>query len=109
NLVQIQRDQSEKEQLYFLLLQKREESAITLASTISDSRSIEKSRSIGIVSPKRVLIMIIAFLLGLIIPISIIYLTNFFNNKIEDKDEVEQKSKAPVLGEISYVKKDTSP
>ena len=109
NLVQIQRDQSVKEQLYFLLLQKREESAITLASTIPDSRSIEKSRSTGIVSPKRVLIMAIAFLLGLIIPISIIYLINFFNNKIEDKDEVEQKCKAPVLGEIAYVKKDTSP
>ena len=109
NLVQIQRDQSVKEQLYFLLLQKREESAITLASTIPDSRSIEKSRSTGIVSPKKPLIMAIAFLLGLIIPISIIYLINFFNNKIEDKDEVEQKCKAPVLGEISYVKKDTSP
>jgi len=109
NLVQIQRDQSVKEQLYFLLLQKREESAITLASSIPDSRSIEKSRSTGIVSPKKVLIMAIAFLLGLIIPISVIYLINFFNNTIEDKDEVEQKCKAPVLGEIAYVKKDISP
>ena len=109
NLVQIQRDQSVKEQLYFLLLQKREESAITLASTIPDSRSIEKPRSTGIVSPKKPFIIVIAFLLGLIIPIGIIYLINFFNNKIEDRDEVEQKCKAPVLGEISYVKKDTSP
>ncbi|HRO47701.1 polysaccharide biosynthesis tyrosine autokinase [Agriterribacter sp.] len=109
NLVQIQRDQSVKEQLYFLLLQKREESAITLASTIPDSRSIEKPRSAGIVSPKKVLILTIAFLLGLIIPIGIIYIINFFNNKIEDKDEVEQNCKLPVLGEISYVKKDTSP
>ena len=109
NLVQIQRDQSVKEQLYFLLLQKREESAITLASTTPDSRSIEKPRSIGVVSPKSALIMAVAFLLGLLIPIGIIYLINFFNNKIEDKDEVELKCKAPVLGEISYVKKDTSP
>ena len=109
NLVQIQRDQSVKEQLYFLLLQKREESAITLASSIPDSRSIEKPRSIGIVSPKRVLIMAIAFLLGLIIPIGTIYLINFFNNDSDDKDAVEQMCIAPVLGEISYVKKDTSP
>lgn len=109
DLVQIQRDQSVKEQLYFLLLQKREESAVTLASNTADSRSIEKARSIGIVSPKKVLIMAIAFLLGLLIPIGIIYLINLFSNKIENKDEVEQKCKAPVLGEISYVKKDTSP
>ena len=109
NLVQIQRDQSVKEQLYFLLLQKREESSITLASTIPDSRSIEKPRSTGIVSPKKVLIMTIAFLLGLLIPIGIIYLINLLNNKIESKDEVEQKCKAPLLGEISYVKKEASP
>lgn len=109
NLVQIQRDQSVKEQLYFLLLQKREESAITLASTTPDSRSIEKPRNTGIVSPKTTLIMTIAFLLGLLIPIAIIYLINYFNNKIESKDEVEQKCNAPVLGEISYVKKDASP
>ncbi|MCO5235646.1 MAG: polysaccharide biosynthesis tyrosine autokinase [Chitinophagaceae bacterium] len=109
NLVQIQRDQSVKEQLYFLLLQKREESAITLASTISDSRSIEQPRSLGIVAPKKALITAIAFLLGLMIPIGIIYLINLFNNKIEGKDEVEQKCDAPMLGEISYVKKDDSP
>lgn len=109
DLVQIQRDQSVKEQLYFLLLQKREESAVTLASNTPDSRSIEKARSIGMVSPKKPLIMAIAFLLGLLIPIGIIYLINLFSNKIENKDEVEQKCKAPVLGEISYVKKDTSP
>lgn len=109
NLVQIQRDQSVKEQLYFLLLQKREESAITLASTISDSRSIEQPRSVGIVAPKKALITALAFLLGLMIPIGIIYLINLFNNKIEGKDEVEQKCNAPVLGEISYVKKDTAP
>ena len=109
NLVQIQRDQSVKEQLYFLLLQKREESAITLASTTPDSRSIEKPRGTGIVSPKKALILAIAFLLGLLIPVAIIYLINYFNNKIESKDEVEQKCKAPVLGEISYVKKDASP
>lgn len=109
NLVQIQRDQSVKEQLYFLLLQKREESAITLASTTPDSRSIEQPRSLGIVSPKSMLIMAIAFILGLAIPIGIIYLISFFNNKIEGKDEVEQKCNAPVLGEISYVKKEDSP
>lgn len=109
NLIQIQRDQSVKEQLYFLLLQKREESAITLASTTPDSRSIERPRSTGIVSPKSTLIMTVAFLLGLLVPVAIIYLINFFNNKIENKEEVEQKCQAPVLGEISYVKKDSSP
>ncbi len=104
SLVQIQRDQSVKEQLYFLLLQKREESSITLASTTTDSRSIERPRSAGIVMPKKMLIFALAGMLGLLLPIGIIYLNRFFNDHIENRDEVEQKCNAPVLGEISYVK-----
>ena len=109
NLVQIKRDQSVKEQLYFLLLQKREESAITLASTTPDSRSIERPRNTGMVSPKKNIVFSLSLLAGLLLPIGIIYLVDFFNNKINNKEEVEQKCKAPLLGEISYVKKDTSP
>lgn len=109
NLVQIKRDQSVKEQLYFLLLQKREESAIALASTTSDTRSIERSRSLGIVSPQKMLVFSIGILAGLLIPIGIIYLRGLFNNKIKNKEELDQKCKAPLLGEISFIKKDGSP
>ncbi|MFT3750083.1 MAG: polysaccharide biosynthesis tyrosine autokinase [Agriterribacter sp.] len=109
NLVQIKRDQSVKEQIYFLLLQKKEESSITLASATADSRNVERPRSAGIVSPKKGLIFIIALLFGALIPIGIIYIRGILNNKIESKDEVERKCKAPVIGEISYVRKNNSP
>ncbi len=109
NLVQIKRDQSVKEQLYFFLLQKKEEAAITLASTTEDSRSIEQSRSIGIVSPKKQLVLAISVLLGIFLPAAVIYIRSLLDNKIGDKEEVEQGCNAPILGEISYAKKETSP
>lgn len=109
NLVQIKRDQSVKEQLYFFLLQKKEESAITLASTTVDSRNIERPRDTGMVLPNKKLVTIISLLLGLLIPIGIIYFRSFFDDKIDDKEEVEQKCNAPVLGEVSYAKKEKSP
>jgi tyrosine-protein kinase Etk/Wzc len=109
NLVQIKRDQSVKEQLYFFLLQKKEESAITLASTTLDSRSIEKSRNSGIVKPNKQLVLAISFLLGILLPAAIIYFASLFDNKVGDKAEVEQRCKAPVLGEISFAKKEKSP
>lgn len=109
SLVQINRDQNVKQQIYFLLLQKREESSITLASNTPDSRNVERPRSMGIVSPQKFLILIIAVLFGLLIPIGIIYLRSVFNNKIENKEEVERKCLAPILGEISYIKKNTTP
>ena len=109
NLVQIKRDQSVKEQLYFFLLQKKEEAAITLASTTADSRSIEQARNTGMVSPKKQLVIVLSFLLGLFLPAAIIYIRSLLNNKIGDKDEVEHGCNAPVLGEISYAKKEKSP
>jgi len=109
NLVQIKRDQSVKEQLYFFLLQKKEEAAITLASITADSRSIEQARSTGIVSPKKQLVLVISVLLGVFLPAVIIYIRSLLDNKIGDKDEVEQGCNAPVLGEISYAKKEKSP
>ncbi|MFT3947231.1 MAG: polysaccharide biosynthesis tyrosine autokinase [Agriterribacter sp.] len=109
NLVQIKRDQSVKEQLYFFLLQKKEESAITLASTTLDSRSIERPRNSGIVKPNKQLILAISILLGLLLPAAIIYFAGLFDNKIGDKSEVEQKTIVPILGEVSYTKKGKSP
>ena len=100
NLVQIKRDQSVKEQLYFFLLQKKEEAAITLASITADSRSIEKARSTGIVRPKKQLVLLISFLLGIFIPAAVIYIRSLLDNKIGDKDEVEHGCNAPVLGEV---------
>jgi capsular exopolysaccharide synthesis family protein len=109
NLVQIKRDQSVKEQLYFFLLQKKEEAAITLASITADSRSIEQARSTGMVSPKKQLVLAISVLLGIFLPAAIIYIRSLLDNKIGDKEEVEQSCNAPVLGEISYAKKEKSP
>lgn len=108
NLVQIQRDRSVKEQLYFFLLQKREDAAITLASATIDSRTIERARGEGAVSPKRILIYATSILLGLLLPIVVIYASTLFDNKINGREEVERKSAVPLLGEISYAKKGNS-
>lgn len=108
NLVQIKRDQSVKEQLYFFLLQKKEEAAITLASITADSRSIEQARNTGMVSPKKQLVLILSVFLGIFLPVAIIYIRSLLDNKIRDKEEVEKGCNAPVLGEISYTRKKES-
>lgn len=109
NLLQINRDQNVKQQLYLILLQRREETAISLASTTVDSRTIEVPRSMGIVSPKGQTALLMGIVIGLLLPIGIIYIMDAMNNKIEGKIEVEQKCQAPLLGEISYSKKSDSP
>ncbi|MNK52458.1 Tyrosine-protein kinase etk [compost metagenome] len=84
------RQQQIKESLYLFLLQKREQNEISLAATVANSRVIDSAYSDGIpVAPKKSLIYLIAFILGIIIPIGIIYLRVLLNNKIVSPADLE--------------------
>jgi len=97
----LDRQQKIKESLYLYLLQKREETAITLAVTAPISKLVDEAYSSSApVSPKRNVIYFIAFALGILIPFSIIYIINLFDNKISSRQDLEGKISAPFLGDI---------
>ena len=96
----ISRQQEIKATLYIMLLQKREENAITLAATANNGRIIEEPIPGGIVSPKGKLIYIIALVIGIGIPISIIYLLNLLRFRIEGHTDVEKLTTVPIIGDI---------
>lgn len=104
NLLEIKRDLSVKEQLYYFLLEKREESAIVVASAVTDSRIIERARPNGAVSPKRNTVWFLGLSLGFLLPILIFLLVDYFDNKIGSRKEIEDNCDAPILGEIAFVK-----
>jgi len=101
----IQRQQKIIEQLYLYLLEKREENSITLAVTVPNAKIIDKAFGRDIpVSPKRNIIYLAAILLGLLIPFTIIYLILLLDNKVHTSKEIEDKIKAPILGDIPKAK-----
>ncbi|GAA4054080.1 GumC family protein [Flavobacterium chungnamense] len=102
----IERQQKIKENLYLLLLQKREESAIAYAVTAPSIKVIEYAfASLKPIAPKKNIIYLAALALGLLIPFSIIYILNLFDNKIKDQNDIEFKnSQIPVIGEIPFFK-----
>ncbi len=104
NLLEITRDRNVREQLYFFLLQKRAESAIALASSVIDSRIVEKPRTIGMVSPKSKPVWILALFLGFFIPVVYVLLKDALDNTVGDKSEISTFTHAPLLGEISYIR-----
>lgn len=105
DLLEINRQQGTKEQLYLYLLQKREESALSLVATVSNARVIDAATAVEEpVMPKTKLIYVFAFLLGLGLPFAGIYLKDVLNDKVQDLEDVERATSAPVLGEVTYKK-----
>ena len=96
----IQRQQEIKATLYVLLLKKREENALTLAATASNGRIIEAPASGGPIAPRKNMILMTAFLLGIGLPIGIIYLMGLLQYKIENRIDVEKLTKIAIIGEI---------
>ena len=99
-LTQIGRQQEVKSGLYLMLLEKREENSISLAATADKGKIIDAPSFIGKVSPKSSIIMLIALVLGLAIPASILFLIEFFKYKIEGHEDVVKLTQIPVIADI---------
>lgn len=88
--VSIARQQEIKAGLYLMLLQKREENAITLAATANNAKIIDEALADdNPVSPKRMMVYLAALVLGMGIPVGIIYLIGLTKFKIEGRADVE--------------------
>ena len=99
--VSIARQQEIKAGLYLMLLQKREENAIALAATANNAKIIDEAIADDTpVSPKGKMIYLIALVLGIGIPVGIIYLIELTKFKIEGCADVEKLTSVPVVGDI---------
>jgi tyrosine-protein kinase Etk/Wzc len=97
----IARQQKVKEELYLYLLQKREETAISLAATEPNARVIDAGKALKTpVSPKKNIIYLTALLLGLLVPFGIIYVIDLLDTKIKSRLDLEGKTMIPFVGDV---------
>ncbi len=104
----IERQQEIKEQLYLFLLQRREEAAISFAATASVARVIDPAFTVNQpVDPKPWVILVAGLVLGLILPLLIIFVKNFLDTKVHHKGDLQSLIKhIPFLGEIPRIGND---
>ncbi|MBN8675931.1 MAG: polysaccharide biosynthesis tyrosine autokinase [Chitinophagales bacterium] len=100
---EIKRQVDGKQALYNILLEKREQTAISKASTISNSQVVEYAApTSNPVKPNRRAIQMLAILIGLAIPSLIIFMREVLNDKVTTRFDIEKITTAPILGELGH-------
>jgi tyrosine-protein kinase Etk/Wzc len=102
-LLEISRDQNIKSGIYSFLLQKREESELSYASSLSDSRIINYAQSSNNpVSPNKLIILAVIIIAAFGMPITLINTFETFSSKILYRKEIEALTSIPIIGELGY-------
>lgn len=102
-LMDITRQQSIKNNLYNYLLQKREEMAVSFATTLSDARTIDAAQSSdGPVKPVGAVMYALFGLMGLLVPTGLIAGTGLLNTRVTRRVDVEDVTQVPILGEVMH-------
>lgn len=109
--VEIERQRQIQQQLFLLLLQKREENALAMAATLNCAKVVDESMAdVHPVAPKKVLVFFVAFFLGFMIPVLCLYLKRLFSFNVTDSFGLEQEglTSLPVLAELPFRKESMS-
>lgn len=108
-LVDVSRQQTILSTTYAFLLQKREETASSISSTLPDCTIVDKpTSSINPVSPKKQLMAMVAAGLPFLIGFLIVGLKDFLNAKVLYRNDLEKLTDFPVIGEIINDKNKTN-
>jgi capsular exopolysaccharide synthesis family protein len=100
-LLNITRQQVIKNGLYTYLLQKREETALSAASTISDSRTVDAARTASLpLKPVKMTIFGLFAFIGLLLPVGVMAAKDALNNRVLRRSDVEEVTQTPILGEV---------
>lgn len=101
SLIEITRERDIKSELYVMLLQKYEETALSLAVTANNLRCIDPAMcSAAPVAPRKNMIFAVALFVGLLLPSAFIYLKELLRTKISNPNEVQELTTLPLVATV---------
>ena len=89
---------------YNLLIEKRNEAAISLATNTTDKKIVDpaKQSGLGPSAPKPGLVALLALLAAVAIPTSIVLLSSKTNRRIQSKEDLSKVTNIPLLGVVPH-------
>ncbi|HLF44995.1 MAG TPA: polysaccharide biosynthesis tyrosine autokinase, partial [Chitinophagaceae bacterium] len=102
-LLEIEREKDIKQRLYNFLLEKREETAMSKASTIPNSKILSYAAGDpNPIKPNRRAVQILAIILGIGLPAMFIFFQEIINDKVYTRFDIEKITSASILGEVGH-------
>ncbi len=103
-LLNIQREYNMNNEIYNFLLKKRADAAISKASNVADNKVLDYAvvQNAVKIAPKTKNNRMIAIALGLLIPLALIFIMDFFNQTVTDLQEIKSSTTIPVVGMIGH-------
>jgi hypothetical protein len=99
-LIDISRQQGIKNDIYTFLLKKREETALSSASTSADLRVLGKGSFTGPIRPINKDYYIVGLVIGILVFLLFVQVKEHTNNRVMFRNDIEKVSSVPVIGEI---------
>ncbi|MDY0402939.1 polysaccharide biosynthesis tyrosine autokinase [Sulfurovum sp.] len=102
---QLQRKFMVNEKIYSYLLEKRSETELIKAATVSNNRVIDHALyPEEPIKPKRKLIVLVGLILGLILGVAVAFLREFLDDRIKEEEDITKRTSLPLLGNIPHIK-----
>jgi tyrosine-protein kinase Etk/Wzc len=103
-LLGIERKFRLSDEMYTFLMERRSEAQLAKAANLPDNEVVEEAMYQGQIAPDTTRSILIVFIVGLFLPIVLIFFLVYFNEKIQDDQDIEALTKHPVSGQIPFEK-----
>lgn len=101
-LKSLRRYQLSKENIYDFLLKKKEQVGLFYAPTNTDSEIVDDAHAGKVKWPVPMIVYVLALVLGAGIAYGILYLRENLNELITSRNQLEEETEVPVLGELGF-------
>ncbi|MDD6209466.1 MAG: hypothetical protein PUB21_02555 [Bacteroidales bacterium] len=99
--VDIKRNQLIKEQIFLYLLEKREENALNMSLARPKSKVMDYPYTMAIpIAPRPKIVILVAFVIGLLLPLGIFLWSDFMGKKILGKEKIQELTNIPILSSL---------
>jgi capsular exopolysaccharide synthesis family protein len=96
--------------IYNTFLQKRSEASIVQAANLSDIKFIDPAKDVGggLLGPKTGVNYVLAFFMGLIVPLVIVFFIFFISNSIQNIEDIISLTQLPLIGIVGVKHSETN-